>query len=149
MVRLLLGIALAVTLCGCGDDPKSLSGSMCSIYDCGFNVVTIRQIGGDQGTTVQIDYTDGPVAEATARAAVVVCDVANFVKGQELPATDVRHVAPDGVGFPTMKDGKCVFDTELTPGETVSGSFHATFVTEAGTERALMGNFEGVLEVVQ
>jgi hypothetical protein len=144
MRRILLLIACG--LLGCGGSGQGLSGSMCSVYDCAYSLVTIRQVGP---TTIQIDYTDGDVATATTRAAVVVCDVANFVKGQELPATSVRHIAPDGVDFPPLTEGKCKFDTDLVAGQNVSGSFHATFTTQAGVERALQGDFSGPLVEVQ
>jgi hypothetical protein len=130
---------------GCGDSGKSLTGSICSVYDCGFNEVAVRQVGA---TTIQIDYTDGPVTETTTRAAVVVCDISTFTKGVAVPATSVRHIAPDGVGFPTLKEGQCTFNDDLVDGQTVCGSFHATFTTEAGTERALMGEFCSPLVVV-
>jgi hypothetical protein len=144
--------ALAVGLLGilgvasCGDSGKALTGSICAIYDCSFDTVTIRKQGE---TTIRIDYSIGPVTQSELRTAVVVCDVANFVKGQEVPATDVRHIAPDGVGFPTLAEAACVFNDDLVVGAHVSGSFHARFVTEAGTERALNGDFDGTLEAAQ
>jgi len=145
------GLPLGLLMCflglaGCGDGGKELSGSICAIYDCSFDTVTIRL----QGTsTIRIDYSVGPVTQSELRAAIVVCDVANFVRGQEMPATDVRHIAPDGVGFPTLAEAACVFNDDLVVGANLSGSFHARFVTEAGTERALMGDFDGTLEAAQ
>jgi hypothetical protein len=140
-------LALALVAGSCGGD-NGLKGSICSVYDCSYDTVSIRDVSATPGdvTTVQIDYTTGPVTETVPRAAVVVCDVSSFVKGQELPLSDARHVAPDGVDFPSLKEGSCTFDTDLVPGAAVSGRFHAVFTTEAGTERALFGEFAGTLE---
>jgi hypothetical protein len=151
--RLLLqlhgSLALALLVAACGGSGGGLSGSICSTYDCSYNTVTIRALNTSPITTVQIDYTDGPVTATTARAAVVVCDVSNVVTGQPVAATDVHHIAADGVGFPSYVSGQCTFTTDLVVGQDVSGSFHATFATEAGTVRALMGSFHGPLEAAQ
>ena len=145
--RLLLLAALAGGLLSCGGTTGALHGSICSVYDCGHDTVTIREVSPDATlTTIQIDYTSGPVTGTVERAAVVVCDVSSFVKGERLPATACRHIAPDGIDFPTLKDGSCTFDTDIAVGERLSGSFQAVFSTEAGTDRALYGEFEGVLE---
>ncbi|MBI5480581.1 MAG: hypothetical protein HY906_17115, partial [Deltaproteobacteria bacterium] len=63
-----------------------------------------------------------------------------------LPATSCRHIAPDGIDFPTLKEGTCTFDSDLAVGGHVSGSFQCVFTTEAGTDRALYGDFDGPLQ---
>ena len=151
-----LVLALAFTLAsvvlgpiaGCGGSSGELHGSICSVYDCSYNTVSIRNVSDPQEpiTTVQVDFTDGPVNETVERAAVVVCDVSSFVKGEPLPATDVRRVGVDQIGFPTLKQATCTFSTDLAVGGQVSGEFQAVFTTEMGTDRALYGNFEGPLQ---
>jgi len=139
---------LAGAAVGCGGTSGDLHGSICSVYDCGHDTVTIRNVSDPQDppTTIQIDFTTGPVTGTVERAAVIVCDVSSFVKGERLPLTSARHIAPDGVDFPTLKQGTCTFNTDLATGAPLSGSFQAVFTTEAGTDRALYGEFEGPLE---
>jgi hypothetical protein len=139
---------LSVALGSCGGTTGDLHGSICSVYDCGHDTVTIRNLSNPPEvlTTIQIDYTSGPVTETVDRAAVVVCDVSSFVKGARLPATACRHIAPDGIDFPTLKEGTCTFDNDITVGGHVTGSFQCVFTTEAGTDRALYGEFDGPLQ---
>jgi hypothetical protein len=139
---------LGGTLGSCGGTTGDLHGSICSVYDCGHDTVTIRNVSDPQDppTTIQIDYTSGPVTGTVERAAVVVCDVSSFVKGERLPLSSARHIAPDGIDFPTLKEGTCTFDTDVATGAHLSGTFQAVFTTEAGTDRALYGEFQGTLE---
>jgi hypothetical protein len=147
LVTLALVPALLGCLAGCGGTSGELHGSICSVYDCGYDTVTIRDLSpGGTLTTIQVDFTQGPVNEPVERAAVIVCDVSSFVKGEPLPLTSARHIAPDGIDFPTLKEGTCTFDSDPVDGESVSGSFQAVFTTEAGTDRALYGNFDGPLQ---
>jgi len=133
--------------CGGSQNGNGLHGSVCTVYDCTYDTLTIRDVSpGGVTTTIQIDYTQGPVNEAVKRAAVVVCDVSSFVKGEPLPLSSARHIAPDGIDFPTLSQGTCTFETDLVVGSHVKGSFQAVFTTEAGTQRALYGEFEGTLE---
>jgi hypothetical protein len=133
---------------GCGDG-GGLKGSICTIFDCEFDTVTIRDVSATEGTitTVQVDYTIGPYAETVPRAAVIVCDVTNFVRGEPMPLTSARHVVPGAEGdFPEIiKEGTCTFDTDLAVDGAVSGKFHVVFTTEENTDRALFGDFEGTL----
>jgi hypothetical protein len=146
-IRFVLLAALAGCLASCGGTTGDLHGSICSVYDCGHDTVTIREVSPDQTlTTIQIDYSNGPVTGTVERAAVIVCDVSSFVKGERLPLSAARHIAPDGIDFPTLKEGTCTFDTDIAVGEHLSGSFQAVFSTEAGTDRALYGEFDGTLE---
>ena len=135
---------------GCGGTKGDLHGSICSTYDCSHDTVTIRNVTPapqDPPTTIQIDYSTGPVTGSVERAAVVVCDVSSFVKGTRLPATSCRHIAPDNVDFPQPpKEATCTFDTDVVTGQGVKGSFQCVFTTEAGTDRALYGEFDGTLE---
>jgi hypothetical protein len=140
---------VAVALGGCGGTTGDLHGSICSVYDCGHDTVTIRNVSDPQDppTTIQIDYSTGPVTGSVERAAVVVCDVSSFVKGEKLPAPGCRHIAPNNIDFPQPPTrSSCTFDTDLKTGELVKGTFQCVFTTEAGTERALYGEFEGILE---
>jgi hypothetical protein len=142
------GVCLAGGLPGCGGTKGDLHGSICDTYNCDHDTVTIRNLSNPPEvlTTIQIDYTQGPVTGTVERAAVVVCDVSSFVKGARLPATRCSHVAPDGVDFPTLKEGTCTFDSDVAAGGHVSGSFQCVFTTEAGTDRALYGTFDGPLQ---
>jgi hypothetical protein len=138
---------LAGAVASCGGSSGALHGSICSVYDCHHDTVSIRDLSpGGSLTTIQIDYTTGPVNETVERAAVVVCDVSSFVKGEKLPVSSARHIAPDGIDFPTLKQGTCTFETDVVVGQYLKGSFQAVFTTEAGTDRALYGEFEGTLE---
>ncbi|MBI5479884.1 MAG: hypothetical protein HY906_13550, partial [Deltaproteobacteria bacterium] len=96
------GVCLGGGLAGCGGTTGDLHGSICSVYDCSHDTVTIRNLSDPPEilTTIQIDYTQGPVTGTVERAAVVVCDVSSFVKRERLPATSCRHIAPDGIDFP-------------------------------------------------
>lgn len=148
---LLALVALAAPVAGCGGNSGGLHGSICAGTErCNYDTVTIRNVSDPQDTitVIQIDYTEGPLVEAVART-TVVCDVSSFVKGEPLPASDVRHVgASAGDVFPTFYpgDGTCTFDTDLVVGGQVAGTFQAVFTTETGTQRALYGEFEGTLD---
>jgi hypothetical protein len=149
MRALLIVLCAALAGLGCGGTKGDLHGSICSSYDCGHDTVTIRNVSTPQDppTTIQIDYSNGPVTGSVARAAVVVCDVSSFVKGERLPATGCRHIAPDNVDFPQPPTrATCTFDTDLATGAQVKGSFQCVFTTNTGVERALYGDFDGPLE---
>lgn len=146
LTSLSLLAVLLVPLAGCGGS-SGLTGSICSTYSCDYDTVTVREVSpSGTMTTIQIDYSTGPVTGSVDRAAVVVCDVSSFVKGQPMPLTDARHIAPDNIDFPTLTSGACTFDTDLTVGADVSGSFWADFTTQEGTVRSLRGTFAGTLE---
>ncbi len=150
-MRAILVASLAALLTGCGGNSGGLHGSICAGTErCKYDTVTIRNVSDppETITVIQIDYTEGPITEYMSDT-TVVCDVSSFVKGEPLPASDVRHVgASTGDVFPTYYpgDGTCTFDTDLVVGGAVAGSFQAVFTTEAGVRRALYGDFEGTLE---
>jgi hypothetical protein len=143
--------ALLLPVAGCGGNSGGLHGSICSGNErCKYDTVSIRNVSDPKETitTIQIDYTVGPLASATSYT-TVVCDVSNFTKGEPVPASSVRHVgANDADVFPTYYpgDGTCTIDTDLVVGGDISGSFQAVFTTETGTKRALYGDFDGTLE---
>ncbi len=148
-LSIVLLVGLVGCLLSCGGTKGNLHGSICSTYDCSNDTVTIRNVSNplDPPTTIQIDYSTGPVTGSVERAAVVVCDVSSFVQGQPLPATGCRHIAPDNIDFPQPPTrATCTFDTDVKTGENVKGTFQCVFTTEQGVERAIYGDFEGPLQ---
>jgi hypothetical protein len=146
-MRALLPLAALALLASCNDgpcglEPNKLDGSIRELYDIQVDSIRLRKIAED-AVTIEYFHGNDTVAKVSA-------DTRGFRKGASIPLLDPRSVqrftSPDTQYPSEIVKGQITFESDLTPGQPVSGCFAVIFKALDGTKRSLSGAFEGTLE---
>lgn len=146
-----------LVLCSCGPEEHRLEGSLTEVMDLTWRKADVQQSQNE--LALRFVYPQGAGED-------VVLRVTASLLGTSVDAREPVDLAePDALGnqrgrvtravtddpmqdFPAIARGELTFQKPVTPGTTVAGDIHITFVagTSAANGRTVFGDFEARVE---
>ncbi len=156
--RILPALLLLGLLTGCGDGPR-LEGSVTALLDLRYE--RAEALADEDEASVRFVTAQG-AGENTILKVSAVLDELVLTPGEPVDLAELLGEEPESPQrgsvsrsvldeperlFPRILRGTLTFDKALTPGATVPGNFHVTFVngTDVYSGRTIFGRFEATV----